>query len=636
MCILKTQPIFKIYTEKIDSLVPMVTHSLWLIASLPMLVAGRNCTVNPISGDEEVGWQPGGCYRGTWNIVSTCLSTIIACTWSIQHLNIPGADDSWWEKNKRKMKWMIITVLFPELVLIQAIFELQMAWKALRLMYREQKSVKWPWWFRNPPLSWLPCCRWYLKDKDLKGRDAKGPKSQDFKDLESQHGTGESKKTKWTLAHCYFANMGGFMYMNGEKPVLVTAQQLAKGLPYANPEITEEDIKDKSKQDWLAKLFAALQISQLILSVITRHIQGVQFSQLETVTLSFAICGVLIYCTYFHKPQKIERAINFKIDTPGSNNVLQNGPNNTQETIDWFSSLEPEKAYDSLWAIMRNKEINSKDVDLKEADSREVDKSKCQKAPRIPNDNIPINKGDNDVHPAVYLLALSSGLFGAIHAIAWHFEFPTEAERLLWQIATCISAGSPVVGLIAIPFTQFTKAAGDPELFAGNCLRVMQEYSWHTSNICWVRNAIEELKTALIEDKSKKYSEIFREPRGSTLSDLRDFMDRKGRFTDLEPEPFELHRDKPFVRHFHCLINSVNGRETKKIDEAASTKKWPRQSLLPHGVNQGILYITGILYCASRLILLAVSFSSIRKMPGSVYIATDWTEYLPTFGAMGG
>lgn len=47
----------------------------------------------------------------------------------------------------------------------------------------------------------------------------------------------------------------------------------------------------------------------------------------------------------------------------------------------------------------------------KQTVSKKTDGSKCQKAPRIPNDNIPIYKGNNGVHPAVYALALASGLF---------------------------------------------------------------------------------------------------------------------------------------------------------------------------------------------------------------------------------
>lgn len=617
----------------------MAKRSLWLLAYLPMLVAARNCSVHPISDNEVVGWQPGGCYRGTWTIVSTCLSTIIACTWSIQHLNIPATGDSPWSRNKRKMKWMLITVLFPELVLIQAILEFHMAWKALRLMSDNSKSVKWPWWSQFPSFLRLPTRRHYpaSKGEDLEGQAVEGlesqgknniqgqvestlksqdgriSKDQDVRGLKSQEDTDGSKKRTWTLTHCYFANMGGFVYTAGGQQLLVSAQQLAKveDTSYACPEITEEDIKDKSKQDWLAKLFAALQISQLILSIITRRIQGLHFSQFETVTLSFAICGVLIYCTYFHKPQKIEQAIELK--------------HATSEATAHFLTLQSEKTFDSFWAIMLNKRT----------DEKETDSSK-NKALRIPNDNVPSNKGTNDVHPAVYLLALASGLFGAIHAIAWKFEFPTEEEKLLWQIATCISAASPVVGLMAIPLSQLTKAAGDPKLFVGNCLRVMQEYSWHTANISWVNDTIKALENSIIKDESKAYSEIFRKPGGDTLTELRDFMDRKGRFHSLDPKAFELHDDKLFAEHFRRLISSMMGKETKKTNEAAWTDKWPRKPLLPQGINQGILYITGFLYCASRLILLAVSISSIRKMPGSVYIVTDWTRYLPTFGAMGG
>jgi hypothetical protein len=448
------------------------------------------------------------------------------------------------------------------------------------------------------------------------------------KDPESQGANGQLKGAKWTLAHCYFANMGGFMYIAGEERLLDTAQQLAEDHTCVYPEIKKEDIEDKSKQDWLAKLFAALQILQLIFSIITRHIQGVHFSQLETVTLSFAICGVLIYCTYFHKPQKIEQAIELKNYTPVPNDATQIRANDTQFPAR-FSSVQFDKSYDSFWAIMLNKQPTPK----------KPDSLKYQKAPRIPNDNIPIYKGNNDIHPAVYLLALASGLFGAIHAIAWQFEFPTEVEKLLWKISTGISAASPVVGLLAIPFAQFTKASGDPELFAGNCLRLMQEYSWHTSNMSQVSIAIKELEDAIANGDSKKYSTIF--PVGETgdntlILGLRDFLDLKGSFEGINTNPFELHDDKQFIQNLHRLVNTVNGKKTKKMDEAARINAWPRKPLLPRGVNQGILYVTGFLYCASRLILLAVSLSSIRKMPGSVYIATDWTRYMPAFGAMGG
>ncbi|KAL7955975.1 hypothetical protein V8C34DRAFT_326732 [Trichoderma compactum] len=427
------------------------------------------------------------------------------------------------------MKWMVITVLFPELILIRAILEFHMAWKALRLMGEKQKPVEWPWWFRNPPLPWLPCCRRYWKDKDL----------------ESQGVRSRSKKENWTLVYCYFANMSGSLSVAGEKRLPVTAQQLAEDPSHIHPENTKGAIGGKSKQDWLAKLSS-----------------------------------------------KNERAIELKNDRPASHDVSK-----TEADDSRFFVLQSDETYDKFWEIMVGKQTAPK----------KTDSSKCQKAPRIPNDNIPIYKSNNDVHPAVYVLALASGLFGAMDAIAWHI--PTEAEKLLWQIATSISAASPVVGLLVIPFAQFTKASGNPELFAGNSLRLMQEYTWHASNMSRTTNAIKKLEDAIANGRFKKYSDILlaSETRDDTLIlDLGDFLGLEGRFGGSRSELFELHDDKKFARNFDRLVDVVNGQQTNKIDDAARINAWPRQPLLPHQVTQGILYVIGFLYCASRLILLAI------------------------------
>lgn len=35
-------------------------------------------------------------------------------------------------------------------------------------------------------------------------------------------------------------------------------------------------------------------------------------------------------------------------------------------------------------------------------------------------------------------------LFGVLHCFAWHSHFPSEAERLLWRIASLITTVSPI------------------------------------------------------------------------------------------------------------------------------------------------------------------------------------------------
>jgi hypothetical protein len=108
--------------------------------------------------------------RGTLDILWSCLFTIIACTWTIQHLNLPeernGRDpglvgDLKWglKRTWTSAKWMIITMLAPELVLSIASQDYSVA-----------------------------------KD-DLK----------ELQKLSAADGT------EWTMTHSYFANMGGFV-----------------------------------------------------------------------------------------------------------------------------------------------------------------------------------------------------------------------------------------------------------------------------------------------------------------------------------------------------------------------------------------------------------------------------------------
>lgn len=118
------------------------------------------------------------------------------------------------------------------------------------------------------------------------------------------------------------------------------------------------------------------------------------------------------------------------------------------------------------------------------------------------------------------------------------------------------------------------------------------------------------------------------------MLEVRDF-ELQGHFIGLDTEPFDLHHDKEFVLNFRRLADAINGLSSKKDSDAARTNQWPRIALLPPSVNLIILYSTGVLYCASRLIVLGVSFASMREMSGSVYLETNWTQYVPRFGASG-
>ena len=555
------------------------------------LAAGFNATVS-LSDDQPVGWQAGGDRRGTWAIISNCLATIFACTWSIQHLNVPGKPtlDGKWARKFRSCKWMVVNILFPEFIVLQAAFELFMALQALKLMKKAGKNVAYPWWynlFRSPSTlvqqlsdSWRRLREMLSYSHRYNSRD-----SEDQKPAESH---------EWTLTHCFFANMGGFYYEHGESRFPLTAPQIAaQPNGFDSPEMREEDIQDKSKRDWFAKGVAALQFSQLFLSLIVRTAQGLHFSQLEVITLGFVVCGALIYLIYLSKPQNVETS--FEVKSGGTDGA----------------PIQFERTYDSFWDILTNKRTDTANIN-------NVD--------RIPNDNIPIVR-NSLAHPGIFLLAVASGLFGALHAIAWNFDFPTAIERIFWHTATVIAAASPLVGLITIPFAQLTVSSGDPRVFMANCLRLLREFSWQPFDKDLAEAAYQKLEAIYTEKtKDSLYKEIFSEPQ--LRKHFLEFIENSEGKTPLASP----HDD--FIKQFKSLCDLMENNGAKKLCDLAKTNVFPQKNRLPKEFNLSVLFLTSGLYCLSRLSLLALSLSSLRRMPKSVYLNTPWTKNIPSLGSM--
>ena len=285
--------------------------------------------------------------------------------------------------------------------------------------------------------------------------------------------------------------------------------------------------------------------------------------------------------------------------------------------------IQYKRTYDSFWDILTNKRTDTANIN---------------KVDRIPNDNIPIMQ-DSSAHPGILLLALVSGLFGALHAIAWNFDFPTAIERIFWQTATVIAAVSPLVGLITIPLAQLTVSSGDPQEFMADCLRLLREFSWQTTDKDIVDRAYNRLEQRYIESKTNDddakeyYKFIFseRENQPPQLGkQLLKFIESR---EDLSKPPL-VDLNHGFIEHFRSLCDLMEEKGAKKLCETAKTNVFPQKNRLPEEFNLLILFLTSGLYCLSRLSLLALSLSSLRLMPKSVYFNTSWTRYIPSLGSI--
>ncbi|KAJ2965637.1 hypothetical protein NQ176_g10522 [Zarea fungicola] len=125
---------------------------------------------------------------------------------------------------------------------------------------------------------------------------------------------------QWTMVHSFYAGMGGFVFdlsesnaekgsrfIQNHKRLHVTPrgiQMLAKcGML---PHIAASDITDKSKTDGSGKVICCIQVSWMVIQAITRAAAGLPVTPLETNTIGHVVCALINYLLWWHKPRWIK------------------------------------------------------------------------------------------------------------------------------------------------------------------------------------------------------------------------------------------------------------------------------------------------------------------------------------------
>lgn len=91
-------------------------------------------------------WVNSPIMRGTMGIILTCVVTLISCVYSVLHLNIP-AETGKYTIFLTKMKWVLVTLLVPDTVLVIALgeymeaIELQSRLRQLKIDMNDHKMV---------------------------------------------------------------------------------------------------------------------------------------------------------------------------------------------------------------------------------------------------------------------------------------------------------------------------------------------------------------------------------------------------------------------------------------------------------------------------------------------------------------
>ena len=391
----------------------------------------------------------------------------------------------------RKVWWMIVTLCAPELIFVIAIRERQMARQVMKDLdtRKESKSLRvsggmheavkriiqqtpdWKQrlisWLRrikakvNPPIPKQSemiqfdliidnCLEDPLDVEDNQNTFMQRGTSGELHRLNNLGANSDQPRKPWTLSHSYYANMGGIRLIVSDPQkshqadiYCITANHLA-GIdfdpaysPIGQLNISEAEIQDKSKSDALSKFIAVIQIFWLTVMVIIRVIRRISISQLEIMSLAFAILAILIYAANWDKPQNITEPTTISLPRFSDDSVRERSIKDKIKNVFVGLLLDnfefPNVYYHGQVKLAGIGDQISRNQGKIKAKSQSLVILKY--GGRIPND-YPFNKVEHFNLLHNLSTTLVTILFGGLHLLAWNFDFPTKIELFAWRVAS--------------------------------------------------------------------------------------------------------------------------------------------------------------------------------------------------------
>jgi hypothetical protein len=297
----------------------------------------------------------------------------------------------------------------------------------------------------------------------------------------------------WTQTHGFFALMGGFCIIDNDGkrrpfPLYDLEEYLSKEIIT----ITKEEIQDRSKGDVLSKVVVLVQTTWFIVQLIARRFEHLPVSELELVTVAFAMLNFVTYGLWWNKPLDVRCPVVIQGGFRGSTasfRSVQGGGSSLDRAPETDQAIPPELSFDMLrnsvdarhWhelphGIMTPRDARSAqkgiwrgvyhalDTILGSGDRIDVENF-CRDKQRVPTFYWGSDLVESDVQQpresnvtgvvmlvaaifrAVYGIGLSkvtgvvtliASVFGGVHCLAWSFYMPSEAEKVLWRISAII------------------------------------------------------------------------------------------------------------------------------------------------------------------------------------------------------
>jgi len=458
-----------------------------------------NWLFEPTSPHADPKWVSNDPVRTTYEFLTTCILTLIACVWTALHSNIPLSTQRHASTSLflDKLQYAAIAMLAPELVLYGAfrqLWEARLICNKLRKIELERKTELEPGILgdeeskpgegdaqQQPEMIQMEV----ISDSAISLPKDKLPEVtlQDVTQSENDTVPSRWRRTyKYLfpdhLEHGFFLAMGGIEVVNKANPNArrqLTPQGVMKmaraGLL---PKVDIDEINDKSKSDGFGRLVVCIQAGWMILQAITRKIEGLPQTLLEIHILTHVICALGMYLFWLKKPQNVLVTTIVEIDAEAISLLID-------KPEDFAKGESP-----NLWTIDESSTINDETDQGSLVDQTET--------------------GFLDFTRGQLIKVLFSipicGAYGAIHLLPWYGHFPTHLERIMWRTSGVIILASPTIALfirLALrPFIRPLLRANGVVIFNTDDDSVtlkrrptMQEMRGSASGRNWVRLALQ-------------------------------------------------------------------------------------------------------------------------------------------------
>lgn len=322
-----------------------------------------------------------------------------------------------------------------------------------------------------------------------------------------------SIELEWTTTHGHFVQMGGLegIHPDGRREI-IDPRHLVNYLEQGEVHLKElqfpkNQVQDRSKGDFLSKGLVALQTSWFVLECIARFQQHLPITELEVVTLAFAVLNIITYGFWWDKPLNVNCQVPIHIKPKVSSDVAETNGSRDESGNKAEGEGRPVPEAGTTGGVKDNDGTVGGDnqegdpmlmtpigQDKGDVDASTTKNGRNQKKslsvgqhllrfPRQAYDRLvvrpftalvipiqdmfrcdKIEEGTCHV-PMFYGVAVNWGtllrirlmscligiIFAAIHFLAWNSHFPTHVELLLWRSSSLIVLVIPFfIGLLGI------------------------------------------------------------------------------------------------------------------------------------------------------------------------------------------